>query len=357
MVRVTFDRSGETAVTARGPADVARTRPVTADDPVRWASVSKLVVGLGVMRLIEAGRVELDRDVSDYLGTPLRHPEHPATPITLRLLLSHRAGLSDAGERYVVPYGARLGDVLADREVWADAQGTRFRYANLGFPVIASVLERATGERFDRLMMREVLGPLGLAGCFGWASCDPAVAARAVALVGKDGQVRRDGPGDLPPACPVFTQGACDLAAYRLGENGAVFSPQGGLRLSARGMARIGRMLLNGGEGFLTPASIETLLTPAWRLAGANGESEGGFYCQYGLASMTLPTKGCRDDLFGDGRVRVGHAGEAYGLRSGLWLDRARGRGVAFFVTAVADGPGDGRHSAYSRAEERAVRE
>ena len=57
----------------------------------------------------------------------------------------------------------------------------------------------------------------------------------------------------------------------------------------------------------------------------------------YGLAVQRLATArpGCRDDPFGDGRPRVGHAGEAYGLRSGLWVDRAGGTGVAFFATAV----------------------
>ncbi|MEI9849524.1 MAG: hypothetical protein WDN24_00120 [Sphingomonas sp.] len=64
--------------------------------------------------------------------------------------------------------------------------------------------------------------------------------------------------------------------------------------------------------------------------------------------------RGCADDLFGDGRARAGHAGEAYALRSGLWIDRASGTGVAFFATAVEDGS-RGR-SAFSREEERVAR-
>ncbi|MES2902901.1 MAG: serine hydrolase, partial [Pseudomonadota bacterium] len=57
---------------------------------------------------------------------------------------------------------------------------------------------------------------------------------------------------------------------------------------------------------------------------------------------------------FADGATWVGHAGEAYALRSGLWIDRARERGVAFFTTAVKDGS-KGR-SRYSAEEERLVR-
>jgi len=83
------------------------------------------------------------------------------------------------------------------------------------------------------------------------------------------------------------------------------------------------------------------LLTPQWRFDGRNGDTDHGFYCRYGLASQQIPTRepGCSDDPVGDGIVRVGHAGDAYGLRSGIWIDRARGTGVAFFVTGLAADP------------------
>src|ERR1700712_4146139 len=70
----TFDRSGLTASGASGLADRPRRRALTIDSPVRVASVSKLVVALGVMRLVEQGRLDLDRDVSDTLGWSLRNP-------------------------------------------------------------------------------------------------------------------------------------------------------------------------------------------------------------------------------------------------------------------------------------------
>jgi CubicO group peptidase (beta-lactamase class C family) len=149
----------------------------------------------------------------------------------------------------------------------------------------------------------------------------------------------------------VVTDG-CDLTSYAPGENGALFSPQGGLRISARGLATIGRMLLRDGDGFLSPASVAEIERVAWTFDGTSGDTSDGFYCRYGLATQRLatPVAGCRDDPFGGSRV--GHAGEAYGVRSGLWLDRARGTGVAFFATGVRDGD-RGRRSVYSRAEER----
>jgi CubicO group peptidase (beta-lactamase class C family) len=115
--------------------------------------------------------------------------------------------------------------------------------------VIASVMERATGERFDRLIHRLVLKPLALDACFNWTMCSDARLARAVVLYRPDGTVARDDLGGRQPGCPVATSGpGCDLDTYVLGSNGALFSPQGGLRASVRDLAVIGRLLLNGGR-------------------------------------------------------------------------------------------------------------
>lgn len=357
-VRVAFDTQGVTAVRALGVADPATGRAVTADDPVRIASISKLVVALGVMRMVEAGRLDLDRDVSEVLGWRVRNPAFPDAPVTLRQLLSHRAGLIDPAE-YRVPLGERLADVVARPALWdaGHRPGTWFRYANIGFPVIASVMEKAGGERFDRLMQRLVLAPLGLDACFNWSTCSDSKIARHVVLLRASGEVALDDLGGRRPDCPVIAPAGCDLAGYRPGENGALFSPQGGLRASMRDLAAIGGMLLRNDGRFLKRESIAELERVVWRFDGANGDTSNGFYCQYGLAVTMLPTarQGCADDLFGDGRTRLGHAGEAYGLRSGLWIDRARGIGTAFFATAT---PADSRGvTAFSREEERLARE
>ncbi len=374
-VRVAFDRENVTDVRTQGLADVAAGRAVTADDPVRVASVSKLVVAIGVMRLVEAGTLDLDADVSELLGWPLRHPAHPGEPITLRLLLSHRSSLTDAAGYYAVPLDGRLQDLLDDPRAWdaEHAPGTYFRYTNLNFPLVASIMERATGERFDRLMDALVLQPLGIEGCFNWDACDADTASRAVVLYNAAGEpVRDDHRGGEPDACPVVaaTDGSCDLSQWQPGINGALFSPQGGLRVSANGLARIGRMLLGNGRGdgaqLLTPASVETLLQPAWTYAPGNGvtfeEDDSGqsgerFFCRYGLAAQTLatPLEGCGDDPFGDGIARTGHAGSAYGLLSGLWVDRTSGTGVAYFATGVPDAP-PGKHSAFRAVEEKLAR-
>ena len=367
QVAIAFGLSGERGAWAEGLADPATGRAVTIDDPVRIASISKLVVAIGVMRLVEQGKLDLDRDVASYLGWPIRNPAFPDRPITLRQLLSHTSSLRDGDDAYVVPLGMTLRQALADPSVWDSSHGPGegyFAYSNFNFPVIASVMERATGQRFDLLMKQLVIGPMNLDACFNWPTCSDAAIARAVVLT-QDGKPVRDDLGGKRPDCPVYVREGepCDLDRWRLGENGALFSPQGGLRISARDLARVGRMLLGGGTingvRILSPRSIETMLSPAWRFDGGNGsrsgESEG--VCSYGLATRQLGARlGCADDPEGKGRAWVGHAGDAYGLRSGLWIDRQRGVGIAYFVTGLPDSPPPGK-SSFTAAEEEAFRQ
>ena len=370
QVRVAFDRNGVVSTQVEGMADLATGRKITADDPVRVASISKLVTTIGVMRLVEDGKLDLDADVSTYLGWTLRHPRFPDTPITLRLLLSHRSSLTDAAGYYATPLGQPLRGILDDPKAWDDAHapGTHFRYTNLNFPLVAMAMENVTGERFDRLMRRLVLEPLKLDACFNWESCDAATATRAVVLYRDRAPVRDENRTGKPVCAVVVEDGAdCDLARWKAGENGALFSPQGGLRISANGLAKIGRLLLDGGEvdgvRLLSSASVDAMVAPQWSFDGGNGvthEEDTGdgqnkaFFCRYGLAVQTLatPVQGCGDDPFGDRVARVGHSGDAYGLRSGLWIDRQAGTGVVYFATDVGGSRG-GAHSAFSAIEER----
>ncbi|WP_309663120.1 serine hydrolase [Sphingomonas sp.] len=358
---VAFDRNGERGSFADGFAEPSTGRMVTADDPVRVASLSKLVVAIGVMKLVEAGKLDLDGDVSTWLGWRLRNPAFPDRPVSLRMLLSHTSSVRDHDDQYAIPLDGLVRTAIADATSWDAAHGpveNYFAYANMNFPIVASIVERVTGERFDRWMRAEVLNPMALDACYNWPTCSDEAVALAVVLT-QDGQAVKDDLGGRRPTCPVSpsADGGCDLWLWRAGDNGAMFAPQGGLRISARGLARVGRMLLNGGmlDGgrMLSPQSVDMLLTPVWRFDGHNGDTDHGFYCSFGLASQQIPTSGagCNDDPIGDGVVRVGHGGDAYGLRSGIWIDRATGTGVAFFVTGLPADPPRGR-SAFRAAEE-----
>lgn len=363
---VAFDRNGEIASFAQGVADPQTRRPVTPDDPVRVASISKMVAAIGVMKLVEQGKLDLASDVSSWLGWPLRNPYFPDRPITLGMLLSHTASVREHDDDYAIPLGGSLRGLMADRRNWDQDHGpgeNYFRYTNLNFPIVGSIIEQVTGERFDVWMRSNVLEPMKLDACYNWATCSDASVARAVEL-DVDGKPIKDDLHGHRPACPVMiNDGApCDLSLWRPGENGALFAPQGGLRISMRGLSRVGRMLLNGGtiDGvrIISPTSVETLLTQVWRFEGNNGVTDGGFYCSYGRATQQLPTavSGCADDMGTKGAVLVGHAGDAYGLKAGIWIDRARGWGIAYFVTGVPDQAPRASDSGFTGAEEAAFR-
>lgn len=372
-VGVATDSHGLLRVVAEGEA--APGRMLTIETPVRIASVSKLVVALAVHRLAEAGRLSLDDPVSRHLGWELRHPRFPEVPITVRHLLTHRSGLSDAGG-YRFPLGTRPRDLLSERHFGPDPPGAAFDYANLGFVILGEMIETVTGERFDVAMERLVLGPLGLAACFNWSRCPEGLAERAAPLWRKapssEGPwdpagpwiVQVDADGARPPGgCPVLLAEGVTCAAldaYVPGSNGGLFAPQGGLRISVAELAGLARVLLADDGRFLSRQTVESLFAaePVGKVGGGPESdaaffrfwSPGGFHC-----------------LSGDGRPGgdqplaprparwCGHAGEAWGLRSGLWIDRTAGRAYAFAITGTARDPATsrGRVSAFDREEER----
>ena len=335
-VVVAFDRDTIRPLIVEGLANKDSGRAVEANDPVRIASISKLIMALAALRLMDEGKVDLTRDVSDYLGWKLRSPHYPDAPVTLAHLLSHRAGLSDAAG-YSIPLGASLEGKLGDRAVWREtgAPGdAAFEYANLGAPIVATVLEAASGERYDRLVERLVFAPLGVKACFNWIGCDADMQARAVTLYRHTGEIAADGPDRLPPACtiPVVAGAACNLDSYVPGTNASIFSPQGGVRIGLLDLAKIGQALMLGPDsGVLTPSTLERFAASAYQ--GKTGAKE--MFCHYGLGLQVIeiPESGCQDTLFGDGQTWIGHPGEAYGLMSGLWFDGAGAQGFVYVLT------------------------
>jgi CubicO group peptidase (beta-lactamase class C family) len=380
-VTALVDADGRIDARAQGCAqfdrDGACARSLTTDTVMRVASISKLVVALGVMRLVEQGELDLDRDIGGYLGYRARNPAFPEAPITLRHLLAHTSSLHD-GDGYRLPLGRNVKDELATASRWnKHAPGAYFKYANFNSVVIATIMEVATAERFDHLMRRLILKPLAIEGCFNWATCSSATIKRAAVLyrTGPDEtEWHPEGPwvaqvDDLngrPPACPVIRDSddaPCDLAAYRPGTNGALFSPQGGLRISILDLAKIARVFMNEGavDGghLLKPESIRAMLKPEWRFdpIAQNGDTENGTMCAYGLSVHLLNTPagdGCRDDLFADGRRRFGHLAAAYGLYGGFWVDPAARRAAIYLVTGTTDDPRRERaqNSGFTRLEE-----
>ena len=148
-----------------GYADPAKKLPATADTVYRVGSVSKLFTDIAVMQLVERGQVDLDAPVTTYL--PSFKPTNPfGTPITLRHLMSHRAGLvrePPVGHYFddTAPTLAATVDSL-NRTTLVYAPGTRTKYSNAGIAVVGRVLEVVAKQPFADALRDRVLEPLGL---------------------------------------------------------------------------------------------------------------------------------------------------------------------------------------------------
>lgn len=131
----------------------------------RVASISKLFTDTAAMALVERGELDLDVPVQTYL--PEFAPENPyGVPLTLRLLMGHRAGLTrespvghyfDPSEPTLQATVQSLNDTRVVHE-----PGTTFKYSNPGIGVVGEVVARVTGKPFEDAARELVLAPLGL---------------------------------------------------------------------------------------------------------------------------------------------------------------------------------------------------
>ena len=375
--RVRFAEAAGSAIAGEGGS--RRMRPLTLDDPVRVASISKLIAMAGFMTLVEAGRIGLRDDVSERVGFRLRHPARPEAPITPAMLASHTSGLRDS-PNYPLPLGRKLeeaftpGAVAYEDGAWfapASEPPGFFTYANVNFAVLAQMIERISGERFDRFMSRAVLRPLGLDAGYNWSGVSQAKRDRASAACRLEGGVwtpEVDAVVPPAPAIRVYAPGRPELTAedYRLGENGWVFAPQGGLRASARDLDALAQLFARGGRvggrRRLSAETVRRMQTPVWTYdpARPNGNTDRGLMRAYGLSVQALTgVAGPQGDaFFGKGSHDWrGHLGEAYGLVAGLWWNVRDGRTLVYLINGT---PADasalpGRRSALSVWEEAAI--
>ena len=322
----------------------------------RIASVSKLVTALALLRLMEQGKLALDTDVSNYLGFSLRNPHHPHRPLTLRMLLTHTSSLrDDAG--YAWPCGVALSDVLVAGgplhgrgAMWARTRpGDFFSYSNLAWGVIGTLMEAVTGERFDQLMQRLLLDPLGMQGGFNPSAFSPDALANTVTLYRKrtTDTERWDSAGpwiaqvdDDRVSAPARPPG---IDRYLVGTNATPFSPTGGLRASAAGLARVMLMLMNDGmhEGapLLQCATVRQRFARHWTFDGANGDTAGGLYHAWGLGIQHFPDLPGMRLVAPGGFAGLGHLGEAYGLYSVFAFDPVARHGMIVLVGGVGSDP------------------
>jgi YD repeat-containing protein len=157
-----------------GQADVESDRSVTTETLFQAASMSKPVAALAALRLVEEGRIDLDQDVgvSLFSWEIPRDDLYRETPVTLRQLLTHTAGLTVHGfrgyaEGEPVPGPIQVLDGAPPANsapVRVDLEpGTQWRYSGGGYTVMQQLVEDLSGRTFEAVM-REILDALEMRG-------------------------------------------------------------------------------------------------------------------------------------------------------------------------------------------------
>ncbi|MBH9552603.1 serine hydrolase domain-containing protein [Inhella gelatinilytica] len=336
------------------------------DTRFRIASVSKLAVALVMARLHAAGKLDLDADLAPWIPGGLQHPAHPDVPITARLLLNHQTGLRDP-EQPRQPSTAALRAAIANPAHWhANRPGTRFSYCNFAFGVLATAMEAACNQRFDRLMQHWLFTPLGIHPYYDPCAVSPAQRSPLATLyrqVDRQWVAQADEPGPTGAACPLRAQGE-----QRPGDNGTVFGPQGGLRISLPELGQIAQLLTQRGRwkghDLIPEPLFDSLLQASWtQTPGDAADTMGGIFQSWGVGLQRFTdqrTAQGGDRLHSQGGWQAwGHLGEAYGLLSGLIFQPQRAGQPGWALMYALNGTSQslehaaGRHSSFSHWEER----
>lgn len=341
--------------TAEGKPDAAG-EPVDADTRWRAASLSKPAAALGALKLIERGFLDPDEDVSAYLGFSLRNPDFPDSPITLRMLLGHTSSLRDA-DFYFPPLTRKIRDLLVPGGCYYESgahfakkaqgfdlsPGKTYCYCNLGYGILGTIVEKLSGLRFDLYMQQEIFSPLGLDASFNPALLSDEHFDDLSPIYRKcppDSEVwNPDGPWipqiddyrgvkpRLPVRVPADSKGPFSLDDYRPGENGSLFSPQGGLRIRAVDLAVIASLIMGRGTDLVSGDSLAMMRQPRWRRDSEASNVVDGDVRTYATGFGLMQAEGT------DGRPGPwGHHGNAYGFLGGMYLFPERDAAYVYFI-------------------------
>jgi serine beta-lactamase-like protein LACTB len=267
-----------------GFADADRKKPATADTVYRVGSVSKLFTDIAVMQLVEQGKLDLDAPVTKYLPDfkPISKYDKP---ITLRMLMSHRAGLvrEPPAGNYFDPSVTALDRTvrsLNDTELLLEP-GAKTKYSNAGIAVVGLVVEETQKQRFARHLYNRVLDPLGMTH----SAFEPTA------------ELNRD-----LAAAVMWTYDGREFPAptFELG-----MAPAGSMYSTVNDLGRFMSALFAGGKGrggqVLQPETLRQMLTPQFAKEG----DKTGFGIGFNIAEL-------------DGHKRIGHGGAIYGFATEL---------------------------------------
>lgn len=302
------------------------------DNIFRIASISKVIVGLTIMKLVEEGKIDVEEDISKYLGYKVRNPHFPEDVIKVKYVMTQTSSISDADEPVKGYDGVNgpfihvpLKDLLTDEEYeyytprtyLKHKPGTYFQYSNFGCGILACIIEKVTGKYFTDYVREFLLLPLGIDGSF-----------RAEDIVKKDKIVslytyENDQP-NLTRTGERFVKNF--FPRYPLGDN--FRGPAGGLFISALDLMKIAQMMMNKGTyqdiQIFKPETINLMEQESWR-----GYAEGDpSYKAKGLQLNLLET-----NLWPHtGELCLkGHFGFAYGVMTFMFYNKDFG--MIFFTS------------------------
>jgi len=146
-----------------GYSDVATKKPVTPDGTLfRPGSISKLFTWTSVMQLVEEGKLNLDRDVNDYLDFKI--PPAFGKPITLRNIMTHTSGYQETAKDLFVEKASDLkplGEYLqAHMPARIFPPGEIPAYSNYATAMAGYIVQRVSGQPFDDYVSEHILNPL-----------------------------------------------------------------------------------------------------------------------------------------------------------------------------------------------------
>ena len=272
--------------------------PLQTTDLFRIASISKSFTATALLQLVEKKVISLDDDVSNLIGFPIRNPKFPETVITLRMLLSHTSSINDQQGYFTLDAIHPEKNATWQAAYNAYAPGKGYEYCNLNFNLAGAILEKYSGLRFDAYIQENILKPLGLYGGYDVDQLDKSRFATLYAY-------QRDSAKFIPSPAAYVSKGE-ELKTYISGYSTPIFSPTGGMKISAPDLAKYLLLHMNYGKvgkvRLISSAHSHEMQTPL-----SSDEN-------YGLALW-------KTDVLIPGVELVGHTGSAYGLYSAIFFN------------------------------------
>ncbi len=208
---------------------VKNEREMTPDTKVRIASISKVVVAMCAMAMVEEEIVDLDAPLSDYWGTGVRNPYSKGQP-TARTLMTHTSSIKNLDTTRGL---SRLKGLLQSRSSWRSMEpgsGGYWAYSNFGMCVLGTTLELAYGGLLDDYLQEHFLDPMDARASFFGGRLEE----KEVATLYSGGSVGRSAKEHTGRKVPT-----------KIGDSASFFP--GGFTVSAVDMAKLMSVLINDG--------------------------------------------------------------------------------------------------------------